>query len=169
MAKRRKILRAGRLVYAAVYSTVHPSDSPEARAAKTKYSSAARPVSYTHLSAIAASTDIVIPIKLDFYACLLYTSHTGNVQAHGQFSCFRPRKTRSGLGRLQLHSSHYHIRQTKHPEKRVVSDRLRYYVQLHTALRISYFPLFFPLLQLKACVCLDIFHDFVGDFFMGSE
>ena len=42
MAKRRKVIRAGRLVYAAVYSTVHPSDSPEARAAKTKCSSAAR-------------------------------------------------------------------------------------------------------------------------------
>lgn len=42
MAKRRKVIRAGRLVYAAVYSTVHPSDSPEARAAKTKCSTAAR-------------------------------------------------------------------------------------------------------------------------------
>ena len=42
MAKRRKVILAGRLVYAAVYSTVHPSDSPEARAAKTKCSSAAR-------------------------------------------------------------------------------------------------------------------------------
>lgn len=42
MAKRRKVIRSGRLVYATVYSTVHPSDTPEARAAKTKCSTAAR-------------------------------------------------------------------------------------------------------------------------------
>ena len=42
MAKRRKVIRAGRVVYAAVYSAVHPSDSPAARAAKSKCSSAAR-------------------------------------------------------------------------------------------------------------------------------
>lgn len=42
MAKRRKVIRAGRTVFAVVYSVAHPSDSDEARAAKSKCSSAAR-------------------------------------------------------------------------------------------------------------------------------
>lgn len=42
MAKRRKVIRAGRTVFAVVYSVVHPSDTDEARAAKTKCSTAAR-------------------------------------------------------------------------------------------------------------------------------
>lgn len=42
MAKRRKVIRAGRTVFAVVYSVVHPSDGDEARAAKAKCSSAAR-------------------------------------------------------------------------------------------------------------------------------
>lgn len=42
MAKRKKVIRAGRMVYAAVYSVAHPSDTPVARASKSKCSSAAR-------------------------------------------------------------------------------------------------------------------------------
>lgn len=42
MAKRRKVIRAGRMVCAVVYSVPHVSDKPAARAAKTKCSTKAR-------------------------------------------------------------------------------------------------------------------------------
>ena len=42
MAKRRKVIRAGQMVYAVVYSVPHVSDKPAARAAKTKCSTKAR-------------------------------------------------------------------------------------------------------------------------------
>lgn len=42
MAKRRKVIRAGRMVCAVVYSAAHPSDTPAVRAAKSKCSTAAR-------------------------------------------------------------------------------------------------------------------------------